>query len=107
MTEDVRQAVYDAVRSRIGHVDVSSTIETVAREAFDFSWQKSRIEEAFQIVAGEMQRPCVVFRAALVFNQPAKKWWACYCDRAFGQGDTPAAAMEAFDKGWRGEQSVP
>lgn len=99
---DTYQAIYDAVGQRIGRPDVGGIIERVVRDAFDISWAKTRIEQEFQTVAYEWQRPSVLFRPALSID--GNQWCALYGenlqDGVAGFGDSPALALEAFDKAW-------
>lgn len=100
---DTYQPIFDAVRSRIGHVDISSTVEQALREAFGNVDHIIRCAaQEFGAAGSEMQRPAVVFRPALSID--GDQWCALYGDNlqdgVAGFGDTPAAAMYAFDRAW-------
>lgn len=99
---DSYQAVYDAVRSRISNGDVGSVVERVAWQALDVSNAKAIIQEQLVSAAFEMQRPSVLYRPAVMIDGNA--WCALYGenlqDGVAGFGDSPAAAMAAFDKAW-------
>ena len=105
---DNYQAVYDAVRSRIGNVDIASTVEQALREAFGNADHIIRCAaQEFGVAGSEMQRPAVVFRPALSVD--GDQWCALYGDDlqngVAGFGDTPAAAMYAFDRAWLNDKT--
>jgi len=97
---DTYQAVYDAVRSRIGGTDIGSAIESAMRsENFGHYFQQACYE--MQNAAIEHSRPCVVFKPTL--NQDGNAWVAVYGDLptgVVGCGDSPAEAMNDFDVAW-------
>lgn len=99
---DSYQAVYDAVRSRIGSCDVRSIVEDAARNAFDTGMTWPLIQQEFGIAAGEMQRPSAVYRPTI--GPDGNKWCALYGENIMegicGFGDTPDKAMLDFDKNW-------
>lgn len=100
---DSYQAIYDAVRSRIGYADVGSAVEQALRESFGNADHIIRCAaQEFGVAGAEMQRPSVVFRPALSVD--GDQWCALYGDNlqegVAGFGDTPAAAMYAFDRAW-------
>lgn len=103
---DTYQAVYDAVRSRVSNID-SSAIERVASEAFDISYVKQRLMEAASTIEMEMIRPSVLFRPMLAAD--GTSWMALLGDDlqsgVAGFGDTPAAAMAAFDQAFWKERT--
>lgn len=96
------QPVYDAVRSCIGNPDVSGVVERVCREAFDVSWQKSRLQEAIDAIENDMRRSFVLLRPKMFID--GNQWCALYGDDiqsgVAGFGDSPDAASWAFDKAW-------
>ena len=98
---DSYQPIFDAARMAL-RCDPGSIIESVAREAFDISWQKSRADEAILAVAMEWQRPSVLMRPALSID--GNQWCALYGanlqDGVAGFGDSPALACAAFDAEW-------
>jgi len=100
---DNYQAIYDAVRSRIGHADVGQAVESALREAFGNADHIIRCAaQEFGVAGAEMQRPAVVFRPVLSID--GSQWCALYGDNlqngVAGFGDTPEAAMRAFDHAW-------
>lgn len=48
---DSYQAIYDAVRSRIGGGDIGSVVREVAWQQFDVSWMKQSLQQEFSISA--------------------------------------------------------
>lgn len=96
------QAIYDAVRSRIGNGNVGDAVERVASRAFDISHVVRMLEHTFAITADEMRRPSVLWRPAVYPD--GTKWCALYGDDpqrgVAGFGDTPAEAMADFDMNW-------
>lgn len=105
---DNYQAIYDAVRSRIGHVDISSTLEHALREAFGNADHIIRCAaQEFSCAGAEMQRPSVLFRPGL--SMDGDQWCALYGDNlqdgVAGFGDTPEAAMRAFDRAWLNDKT--
>ena len=99
---DSYQAGYDAVRSRISNANVGQAVSEVARQSFDISFQVQQVKQEFEIAAYEMQRPSVLYRPTL--SADGTVWCALYGDDLIsgvaGFGETPAAAMAAFDKVW-------
>ncbi len=99
---DSYQAIYDAVRSRISNGDIGATLSEVARQSFDISTYVYRAACDFQTITYEMQRPAVLFRPSVYID--GNKWCALYGEDlqagVAGFGDSPALAMEAFDKAW-------
>ena len=101
------QAVYDAVCQRIGHPDISGTVERVARESFDISWINSRALESIAVLEGDYRRPFVMLRPKMFPD--GDKWCALYGENMMegvaGFGDTPDAASWDFDKNWNGQKA--
>lgn len=99
---DSYQAIYEAVRSRISGGNISDAVSEAARNAFDVGnlWQHAQQE--IYCVSHAMQRPSVLYRPEL--SADGSKWCALYGPDlqvgVAGFGDTPAAAMEAFDHAW-------
>lgn len=113
---DNYQAVYDAVRSRIGHINLHGVVEDTIRSSFDIS-------NAVHIITSEIRgavydwqesgraasRPSVLFRPTLSLD--GNQWCALLGDNlhdglaAFG--DTPDAAMRAFDAAWTAPLPAP
>jgi hypothetical protein len=98
---DSYQAIYDAVRSRIHNADVGAAIRDACH--LDASHAIACIQQDFSIATSEMQRPSVLYRPAISLD--GNKWCALYGanlqDGVVGFGDSPALAMEDFDKNWR------
>ena len=96
------QAVYDAVRSRFHMPDLSHIIQ----QQFDISHQVAMIQQAFQNVAYEMERPSVVFKPTLYPD--GDMWCALYGEDlqsgCAGFGETPAKAMYDFDRNWNNQK---
>lgn len=99
---DSYQAVYDATRSKISSCDTYDAISRAASAAFDSGMAWPLIQQEFCIAASEYQRPSAVYRPALMLDGTA--WCALYgenlMDGVAGFGDTPDAAMRAFDEAW-------
>lgn len=105
MSDDYR-AIYDAVRSRISHCDVSAVVADSVRSAFDVGYAIALAQEAIGSIGGEWTRPCVVFKPRL--TRDGNEWIACLGDNlqdgVVGCGATPDAAMDAFDcVFWKGD----
>lgn len=112
---DSYQAVYDAVRSKIGSVDMAQAVtDAINQQASGLSYaiDAVRLEyaaaaDAQRVAAQEAQRPSVLYRPAL--SMDGDQWCALYGDNlqegVCGFGETPAAAMEAFDNEWRTAQA--
>lgn len=102
---DTYQPIYDAVRSRITNADIGSAVEAVVREAniahYIHQAAHAIAEEACR-AAGAYTAPSAVYRPSLVMD--GDQWCALYGDNlqdgVAGFGDTPEAAMRAFDKAW-------
>lgn len=99
---DSYQPIYDAVRSRISNGDIGHAVSEVARSAFDISWMIARAQDSIQNVENEHTRPSVLMRPRLF--RDGNQWCAVYgenlMDGIAGFGDTPQAAMRAFDSEW-------
>lgn len=95
------QAVYDAVRSRIGGVDIGSAIESAMRNE-NIGHHALMAGNAIQQAAAAHEAPSAVFRPALTID--GKQWCALYGDNlqdgVAGFGTSPALAMADFDKNW-------
>ncbi len=96
---DNYQAVYDAVRSKVGYLDFSVLSDRIVR-CFDFS---GPISNMFQIIEYESIRPCVMMRPKISVD--GNQWCALYGDNlqdgVAGFGDSPAKAMQDFDNNWQ------
>lgn len=95
---DSYQAIYDAVRSKIG---ACNTHEAVL-EAFRQMNLGHYFNIAMQEITYSATRPCVLYRPA-VFPD-GKAWCALYGkdlqEGVAGFGASPAEAMADFDKNW-------
>ncbi len=93
------QELYDAVRSKIYGGDIGSAVDRVLRDCFDISFAVDQVKHEFICAAYEQQRPSVLFRPSLFAD--GNQWCALLGDDLqvgiAGFGDTPAAAMWAFD----------
>jgi hypothetical protein len=98
---DTYQPVYDAVRSRIGHVD-SSMVLQVIREAFDLSYQKQQLQQEISVISYQLTRPSAVFKPDLY--KDGDMWCALLggdiAEGVTGFGASPEEAMAEFDKAW-------
>ena len=101
------QAIYDAVRSRISNGDVGSVIERVASNAFDISYSRLAVQDAFCAAAWEAQRPSVLFRptVGLDGNMYSVLYGEDLMNGCAGFGKTMAEAMADFDKNWMQQQA--
>lgn len=97
---DSYQAIYDAVRSRISGGDIGQAVRDVAFQQFDISHQLAILQQEFMIAAGEMGRPCVVFKPTIQADGDA---WTVLLGPdpqvgIFATGATPAEAMMNWDQ---------
>lgn len=97
---DSYQAVYDAVRSRIGYCDPSDVIRDACQ--LDASHAIHMMQVAFQEAAGMLASPSAIYRPSIAID--GNKWCALYGDNlqegVAGFGDSPAQAMADFDRNW-------
>lgn len=98
---DTYQPIYDAVRSRISGFDGEALIERIAYN-FDISQHTQILQQEFITVAYEMQRPSAIYKPNLSID--GDQWCALYgvdlMNGVAGFGDSPAKAMDNFDKEW-------
>jgi len=98
---DTYQAVYDAVRSKIGSFDGNQLAQEIAFK-FDFSHEASMIKDGFLQASYQQGRPSVNFRPKLTMD--GNQWCALYGedlqDGIAGFGDTAEEAMSNFDNNW-------
>jgi len=101
---DSYQAIYDATRSRINNGDVGSAIESAMRDA-NLSHYVSMACDRIAEAAAAYDRPSAIYRPVL--SKDGNAWIALYGSNlqegVSGHGDTPAAAMSAFDVAWHRE----
>ena len=102
---DSYQAVYDAVRSRISGCDIGSAVRDAIGSGFDASHAIAILQQEIYSVSNEMQRPSVLYRPAISID--GNQWCALYGQDlqsgVAGFGDSPGAAMDAFDQAWRAQ----
>lgn len=98
---DTHQAIYDAVRSRIGPANIEAAVEIAIRDA-NLSHHAEMIAHAWIGSAYEQQRPSVLYRPALSLD--GSHWCALYGDNlqdgVAGFGKSPSEAMADFDRAW-------
>lgn len=99
------QAIYDAVRSKISNGDIGSAVESALMNC-GFDHAAMMAGYAIQNAAAQYERPSAIYRPALYPD--GNKWCALYGEDLqaglAGFGDTPALAMEDFDKNWSGQK---
>lgn len=98
---DSYQAIYDAVRSRLSGCDIGVAVENVIRSE-NFGHYAMMAGEAIRAAASEYERPSVLFRPTLSID--GDQWCALFGENlqigVCGFGDSPEAAMRAFDGAW-------
>lgn len=107
---DNHQAVYDAVRSRIGRVDIDSVVRNACNEAFGMaSHHMACIAQDYSAAAQEQQRPCVVFKPTI--SRDGSQWCVLFGENlqngVAGFGESPSHAMADFDKNWYAKTGTP
>ncbi|RYF63961.1 MAG: hypothetical protein EOO29_43185 [Comamonadaceae bacterium] len=100
---DTYQAIFDAVRSKIGNGDIGAAVETAVRESFSMAHHlMTSVAHDYSCAAHEGMRPSVLYRPSLTIDGGA--WCALYGrdlqSGVAGFGSTPAAAMTDFDVEW-------
>lgn len=99
---DSYQAIYDAVRSRIGGFDGSTLVEGICAR-FDFSHHAEILKDSFDSAAYEMARPAVLYKPQLSID--GNQWCALYGEDlqsgVAGFGESPSQAMDNFDEEWQ------
>lgn len=101
---DSYQPIYDAVRSRISGGNFDEAVRSAVRFEFQMAGHHMAcVAQDYMNAALEQQRPSVLYRPAISID--GSQWCALYGDNlqdgVAGFGDSPAAAMEDFDKEWR------
>jgi len=101
---DSYQAIFDAVRSRIHGGNVNEAVESAMRECFGGAYHLMQcVTQEYESAAYEQQRPSAIFRPTLSID--GNQWCALYGSDlqsgVAGFGDSPALAMQAFDKAWK------
>ena len=96
---DNYQAIYDAVRSRMGYIDSGILMDRIVSR-FDFSHQ---FNVMIQDITYENIRPAVIYRPKIY--QDGNQWCALYGENlqngVAGFGDSPFEAMQDFDRSWQ------
>lgn len=98
---DNYQAIYDAVRSRLGNADVGEAIREAIRVQ-NWTHYVEQAAYAWQLAAAQQERPSVVFKPRIFMDGSA--FCALLGDNiqegvaAFG--DSPAEAAASFDAAW-------
>jgi len=104
---DTYQAVYDAVRSKIGSCDISEVVRSAIREAFDISFSIEYVKSDLYQAIAEYKRPSAVYRPSL--SMDGNQWCVLYGENlqegVAGFGDTPEKAMQSFDLAWINEKA--
>lgn len=94
---DTYQAVYDAVRSRLGNCDIGG----VVKDAF------CQAAYEHEIAGREAQRPFMLLRPRIFID--GNMWCALYGDNlqdgVAGFGETPEKAAKDFDAHWTTERA--
>jgi len=92
---DTYSAVYEAVRSRIPYTDISgAVIQVLQNEDIGF-----KVTQMLEAIREEQTRPCILLRPEITID--GNQWCASYGNMPQGIqgfGDTPAMAMNEFDK---------
>lgn len=103
---DTYQAVYDAVRSRIGGADIGGAIESALRcENIGHYAQMVCIsaQDTAAAINEAHTTPSAIYRPKIYPD--GNQWCALYGDDlqsgVCGFGDSPALAMADFDKSWK------
>ena len=99
---DNYQAVYDAVRSRFGHVNANEIIHEAALECFSMGNLHAIIQQEFVAAAYEMQRPSVLFKPEISLdgNMYCALYGTNLMEGCAGFGETIDAATRNFDENW-------
>lgn len=95
------QAIYDAVRSRIGNADIGGAVQSAVRD-MNLGHCALMAQAALQEACAAQMRPSVLYRPTL--TQDGDQWCALYGanlqDGVAGFGASPALAMYDFDRSW-------
>ena len=95
------QAIYDAIRSRIGNCDVGAAIESAIGNA-QLAHHAEQAANSVHYAAASYERPSIQFRPALSVD--GTMWCASYGnnlqDGVAGFGGSPHEAMLDFDAAW-------
>lgn len=98
---DSYQAIYDAVRSKIHGGDIDQAVQSAISDS-GISHYAQMVGAAYEEVAAEQMRPCVLFRPKIYID--GDQWCALYGDNLqegiAGFGRSPSDAMHDFDKSY-------
>lgn len=104
---DPYQPIYDAVRSRLSNCDVGAAIESAIRDA-SLSHYAMQAAESIRQAASGYERPSVLYRPKIAPD--GKAWIALYGENlqegVAGCGDSPAEAMQDFDRAWYAKANI-
>lgn len=103
---DSYQAIYDAVSNRLGNVNIDRVVQDMIRESWDISYAREAVVENIRGELADLRNcmtsPHVLLRPAISIDR--NQWCALYGenlqDGVAGFGDSPALAMEDFDRNW-------
>lgn len=99
---DSYQAIYDAMRSKIGNGDIGRAVYDAVVNTCDASHVIQQAQSAVWEVANAMQRPSVLFRPRIYPD--GRAWCALYGDDlqqgVAGFGASPEEAAIDFDANW-------
>ena len=98
---DSYQPIYDAVRSRLSGCDVGETVRAAIREV-NMSHYIEQAAHRIIDAAANYDLPSAIYRPKLSID--GNQWCALYGtdlqDGVAGFGDSPADAMNDFDRAW-------
>lgn len=101
------QAIYDAVRSKISTCDPREAVCDAIRES-GIGEMRVDWSNAVNDIRSEYCRPSAVYRPSISID--GNKWCALYGenlqDGVAGFGDSPAQAMQDFDRKWFDQMKV-
>lgn len=102
---DAYQAVYDAVRSKLHGFNPNEAIRDAVN--VDAGWAIEHVKAEFCAAAVAMQEACAIYRPSLSID--GNQWCALYGnniqDGVAGFGDSPALAMQDFNRNWHAKLS--
>ena len=104
---DNYQAVYDAVRSRMGNCDMHDAVLTAFREASISFYGEKAAQGVIDCFIGH-QNPSAIYKPKISID--GNMWCALYGDDlqsgVCGFGPTPEKAMQDFDHNWRNQTII-
>lgn len=97
---DSYQATYDAVRSKISGCNIGDAVTEAVR--LEISGVGQNAMSSISQLVSDMSRPSIAYKPSISID--GNQWCALYGenlqDGVAGFGDSPALAMEAFDREW-------